>query len=167
MPECSECVFPESSESCAWAASRDLGFEYLLSPSASVWSAPSTAFPAFRFAVSNAFVRASRRAAPSGVAASEGAAVSAARSSISAGSITSGMPAASSSIRRGALFDASTNGSPRHKRHELIAASRRRSCKSAITAAAVSSIERRVTSISGQLLRAQSFFESAISSVTD
>src|SRR3954452_17093226 len=51
------------------------------------------------------------------------------------------------------------------ERHQL-AACRRRSVNSDITAAAVSSMERRVTSIIGQLCRSQSLRENAISSAT-
>src|SRR6185437_14786097 len=52
------------------------------------------------------------------------------------------------------------------ERHGQAPGARRRSVKSRITAAAVSSIERRVTSIIGQLCRAQSRRENEISSAT-
>src|SRR5215471_16760768 len=52
------------------------------------------------------------------------------------------------------------------ERHRQLATCRRLSASSAITAAAVSSIERRVTSISGQLFAAHSRRENAISSAT-
>ena len=76
-------------------------------------------------------------------------------------------PAADSSCLRMLLREASTSGcSASHNTCAHDARLRRRSPRWASTAAAVSSIERRVTSISGQLCLAQSRREAAISSVT-
>ena len=70
--------------------------------------------------------------------------------------------------RRAALREASTSGSASEpQRHASVPTGcRRRSASSAITAAAVSSIERRVTSMIGQLCLAHSRRENAISSAT-
>ena len=88
-----------------------------------------------------------------------------------AGSISTGMPAASSIARRAALFEASTKGraashSDMMRPFPTSAGCRRRSASSAITSAAVSSIERRVTSMIGQLCLPHSLRDAAISSAT-
>ena len=112
-PEWSACVLSESNASCSRAAEIVAGLEKRRLSSAKVWSAPSTSKPGRRRATASAFSRASRSAIFSGEAPACGA--SAARSSISAGSISTGMPAASSSVRRTLLFEASTSGAPRHR----------------------------------------------------
>ena len=73
------------------------------------------------------------------------------------GATSTGMPASRSIVRRTALFDASTSGcSASQSGIDHATGCRRRSASSLITAAAVSSIERRVTSMLGQLCRAHS-----------
>ena len=108
------------------------------------------AVPGRKAATTAAFSRASNAATASG--ACEAAFFSRPRSSMSAGCGSTGMPAASRTARRATLREASTSGSgASHSDIVHDAIWRRRSTSSARTAAAVSSIERRVTSISGQL----------------
>ena len=95
-----------------------------------------------------------------------------ARSSTSAGKTSIASAAPASTARRLSLREARINGcSASHKRPRTIrmgqgAGVRRRSASRLSTAAAVSSIERRVTSIAGQLCLAQSRRENATSSAT-
>src|SRR5262249_29354185 len=94
---------------CSRAAARSSGLVKRVLPSASVWSAPTTSRPRVLPAPTRAFSRASSTAASA--APPTAARASTARSSMSAGAITSGMPAASIRARRTALFEASTSGS--------------------------------------------------------
>ncbi len=163
-PEWSACVLPESDASCSRAAAIVAGLEKRRLPSAKVWSAPSTSAPGRRRATASAFSRASSSAIFSGEAPACGA--SAARSSISAGI---DLDRNAGRFQQRAAHLALRGEHERHATpqiHGPAAASRRRSCRSEATAAAVSSIERRVTSINGQPWRVQSCLETAISSDT-
>ena len=77
--------------------------------------------------------------------------------------------ACTSKLRPISLFEASTKGSSESQSAmaDHMLGCRRRSAKSLSTAAAVSSIDRRVTSMLGQLCLPQSRRENAISSATD
>ena len=155
-PNAAVCVFPESRSSWCRAASMSAGLVSRSPSSSSTWSAPMTSASGSRLADASRpspsraparCPRASRRPSSSGS--------SAARSSRSAGTTSKASPAFSSSVRRDGL--AGGEDQP----HAGF-----RAASSAMTAAAVSSIERRVTSMTGQAWRAQSFRLQAISSVT-
>ena len=107
--ECSVWVLPRSAASCSRAPARSAALENRRSPSASVWSAPSTMRSGMLAPPPPAPSPAPAAPRPS-PASSSPARASTARSSISAGSISTGMPAASSNARRAALFEASTSG---------------------------------------------------------
>ena len=144
---------------------RSRGLSNRRAPSASVWSAPTTSRPGLSRAIAFAFSRASRRAASAGP--SGPAAASTARSSRSGRLISTGRPAAFE--HRPARCAARgehqwLRGAP--QRHGHSAGTRRRSASSDMIAAAVSSIERRVTSISGHSCLPHSRRENAISSAT-
>jgi hypothetical protein len=85
------------------------------------------------------------------------ASASTARSSIGAGLISRPSPAPLRIFALASLLEARTSGRLSSQSGTLyVTGRRRRSVNSRITAAAVSSIERRVTSIDGQLCLAQS-----------
>ena len=135
----------------ARAAARSAGLSNSRVPSASVWSAPSTSRPGLARPPRVAFARASRSATVARRAWRRRAPRPPARRCRPLTSI--GMPAAASTARRLALREASTSGSCGDATAAIAASahdigSRRRSASSDM-AAAVSSIERRVTSIIG------------------
>ena len=163
--ECSAWVLPRSACNCARAAARSAGLEKRVSPSASVWSAPSTSRPGMTAETASALARASRpprRAHPRPRLAPPPRA----RRYAPAGS-PAASPAPLRIFARTSLFEASTSGRLSSQSGTAHATGwRRRSVSNRITAAAVSSIERRVTSIDGQLFLAQSRREKATSSAT-
>jgi len=162
---CSSWVRPRSASSWRRAPARSAGLEKRCSPSAKVWSAPSTRRPGRRAATVRAFSRAS--SAATSPALHPGLPCSIARSSRSAGSTSTGSPASRRMSRRIVLLDASTRGwSASQSGIAQATGWRRRSVRKLITAAAVSSIERRVTSMLGQLCLAHSLRENATSSAT-
>ena len=99
---------PRSALSCSRAAARSAGLENRRSPSARVWSAPSTSRPGSR---SRDRSRLLARQQCRDLARIAGRArCSIARSSMSAGSTSTGNPASRRMACRTALFDASTSG---------------------------------------------------------
>ncbi len=165
--ECSAWVLPRSAASCSRAPARSAALENRRSPSASVWSAPSTMRPGM-LAPPPPWPSPAPAAPPPRPDPSTPARAST-RALVDIGGHDLDrqcrrLPAARAAPRfsRQAPADSRRATAACHQ----LAGCRRRSASSAITAAAVSSIERRVTSMIGQLCLPHSLRADAISSAT-